>query len=228
MKRVFSTTVAAVALAVGFSAPSHASLMLSLSDGTTSVTITDGLIGDLNSAAGAVTFIGAVGSFVTNVATAISYPMLGSPLFPAIDLNSVDVTSSNGGTLTISMTDTGFIGSGGLTNFASSVGGTTTAGTIKLDTFLDCSNSAFGTATPLTSQSFSGPAFSGGAGTTVAGCGGAYSLTQTFTLNLPGGGTVFSGDAHLAVPEPSALASFGVGLLMLAGFGWAYRRRNSF
>jgi len=225
MKKALLTAAASMAMVGGFVAPSHASLMLSLSDGTTSVTIADGFIGDANPAAGAVTFIGSIGNFVTNVATAISYPMLGSPLFPAIDLNSVDVTSSNGGTLTISMTDTGFIGSGGPTNFASSVGGTTTAGTIKLDTFLDCGNSAFGTTTPLTSQSFNTPAFSGGAGTVVAGCGGAYSLTQTFTLTLPGGGTVFSGDAHLAVPEPSTLASLGAGLLFLAGFGW--RRRNN-
>jgi hypothetical protein len=171
-------------------------------------------------------FNGALGAFITNVATALAAPILGSVFQPILDLNSVDVAnrSGSGGTLTISMTDTDFLGSGGIARFLNSIGGTlSNNGSMSIDTYLDCSNAAFGQGIHLTSQSFGSGAFSGEKSTDVNACNGAYSLTQIATINLDAGG-FYSGDSTLAIPEPSTLASFGAGLLFLFGFGWLRRR----
>src|SRR5579863_7266215 len=63
MKGTFYAGVAAAALLVGFAAPSHAMLILKVSDGTTTDTITD------LSNSGAAMFNGAIGAFSFNVVT---------------------------------------------------------------------------------------------------------------------------------------------------------------
>lgn len=222
VRKVFLTAVAAAALMTGLAQPSHASLMLRLSDGTTTETLTD------SANSGFLLFTNALGAFTTNVTTALSAPILGSAFQPILDLNTIDIANaaSSGGTLTISMTDTDFLGAGGIANFLSTIGGTLSAGSLNLSTFMDCGNSAFAETTSLTSQNFSSTPFSGSANSLTPACSGAYSLTQILTLNLPGG-SFFSGDATLAVPEPSTIATLGAGILFLAGFGWVERRRNS-
>jgi hypothetical protein len=221
VRRVLLTGAATVALVTGLAQPSHATLMLSLSDGITTQTLTD--VGGT----GMLIFNNALGAFTTNVTTALSTPVLGSIFQPILDLNSIDVANraTSGGTLTLAMTDTDFVGSATLTQFFSSIGGTLSAGSINYSTFLDCSNTAFGKGQALSSQSFTSTPFSGSETASAAGCNSPYSLTQIITLALPGGG-FFSGDATLAVPEPSTLASFGAGLALLIGAGWL-RRRNT-
>jgi hypothetical protein len=189
--------------------------MLEVSDGTTTQTAVG--------ASGIATFFGAIGNFAANVTTGISKPLIGSVFEPILDLNSIDVTSANaGGTLTISLTDTDFIGAGGIIQALSTIGGTLASGSLKVDTFLDCGNKAFGETTHLTSQTLTGNPFSGSANTFVNGCQGNYSVTQVAVLTLPGG-AIFSGDSMLAVPEPSTAAIFGIGLL---GLGLALRRKT--
>jgi hypothetical protein len=51
--------------------------------------------GDVNPMVGAVTFLGSVGTFLLNVGTGITKPILGSALNPSMDLNSVDVSSAS-------------------------------------------------------------------------------------------------------------------------------------
>lgn len=54
-------------------------LSIRLSDGgANTVTIDDNAAGDANSTLGAVTYIGPVGAFTTNVATGLSYPVPGT------------------------------------------------------------------------------------------------------------------------------------------------------
>ena len=222
MRKTLLAAAASVALLTGYAQPSHASLILKLSDGTTTDTVSD------IANTGSVTFNGALGIFGLNVATAIGAPILGSIFQPIIDLNSVDVAnrSSGGGTLTISMTDTGFLGSGGFARWLNSIGGTLSTGaSMTIDTYLDCSNAAFGKGTHLTSQSFSAGSFSGDAYSASSSCNGSYSLTEVATINLLSGG-MYSGDSTLAIPEPSTLASFGAGLMLLFGFGWLRRHRT--
>lgn len=215
MKNALCAATAAVALLVGASQPSHATLMLELSDGIHAPQFATDLDGD-----GAVTFSGAIGAFMFNVTTGISTPMIGTVSQPILDLNSVDVTSGQGGgTLTLTLTDGGYSGSGGIVHFLDSVGGTLTGGgTYSVSSSMGCG----GQTTALTSQTFSGSSFSGGQDAYVNGCNGTYSLTQLAVLQLPGG-AMFSGDASLAVPEPSTLALFGAGLL---GLGIALRRKR--
>ena len=188
--------------------------MLELSDGTT----TETAVG----VSGIATFFGAIGNFAANVTTGVSKPLIGSVFQPILDLNSIDVSANAGGKLTISLTDTDFIGAGGIIQALSTIGGTLASGSLKVDTFLDCGNNAFGETTHLTSQTLSGNPFSGSANAFVNGCQGNYSVTQVAVLTLPGG-AIFSGDSMLAVPEPSTAAIFGIGLL---GLGLALRRKT--
>jgi len=221
MKSTFYAGVAAAALLVGFAAPSHAMLILKVSDGTTTDTLTD--LGNT----GALTFSGAVGAFGFNVITGTSTPMIGTATLPILDLNSVDITSrgGSGGTLTFQLTDTEYIGGIGTTHFLESVGGTLggTGSSYSVSTFMDCGNTAFGTGTELTSQTFTGSSFSGNQNAYATSCLGNYSLTQLASLTLPGG-AIYSGDSNLSVPEPSTIALFGAGLL---GLGFAMRRKGS-
>jgi len=170
---------------------------------------------------GAVTFIGSIGAFSFNVTTGTSAPLSGTLTQPILDLNSIDVSapSGGGGTLTFQLTDTDYAGVGGPVHFEESVGGTLSAGSYSVSSFMDCGDTAFAQTTALTSQSFSGPAFSASQGGTTTACSSNYSLTQLAVLTLPGG-AIFSGDSSLSIPEPSTLALFsGAGLLGLA-FGW--------
>lgn len=218
MNRALLTAAATVAVSLGAAQPGHATLMLEISDGTTTQALSD--LGNT----GIITFDSAIGAFSTNVTTAISKPIIGSAQQPDLDLNSVDVTNraSNGGTLTIQVTDTDFLGGSGIATFLNTIGGTQSAGTLGVNTYLDCGNTPFGQGTLLTSQNFSTTPFSGGASTFVNGCNGSYSLTQVLTLTMPGGAHV-SFDSDLALPEPATLALFGAGLI---GIGISARRRR--
>lgn len=220
MKSTFYASVAAAALLVGFAAPSRAMLILKVSDGITTDTLTD--VGNT----GAVTFAGALGAFSFNVVTGTSTPMIGTATSPVLDLNSVDITSrsGSGGTLTFKLTDTDYVGGTGITHFLDAVGGTLSGlgSSYSVTTFMDCGNTAFGQTTQLTSQAFTGSAFSGGQDAFVSSCPGNYSLTQLASLTLPGG-AIYSGDSNLSVPEPSTIALFGAGLL---GLGFALRRKG--
>src|SRR5579862_7501392 len=113
MKSTLFAGVAAAALLVGSAAPSHAMLMLTVSDGTTTDTVND-----LSNSGGA-TFMGAIGAFNFNVVTGTSMPLIGSAALPTLDLNSIDITSrgGSGGTLTFKLTDTDYIGVPGTTHF---------------------------------------------------------------------------------------------------------------
>lgn len=215
MSRIMVTAVASVALLLGFAQSSEATLMLSVTDGTTTETVVG--------SSGAATFTSSIGTFAANVTTGISKPLIGSALLPILDLNSVDVTSQSGGggQLSILLTDTDFIGLGGVIEALNTIGGTLSAGSFAVTTFLDCANTPFGQSTQLTSQSLSGNPLSGSASTFVNGCDGTYSLTQLAVLTMPGN-AIFSGDSMLAVPEPSTIAIFGIGLL---GLGLALRRK---
>lgn len=221
MKHLLKTLAVATVAGIGL-APVHAWAVptLELSSGGTTVTVTDGGAGDANPAAGAVTFVGSVGNFTINVSTGLTKPAIGSPSFPDMDLNSVN-SSTLGGTLTISFSETGFTASSVL---KSDVGGTT-QGTASFEVYADASNALFGQGTSVASFGpFSGGAFSDQSGGVVAPAG-PYSLTQIATIVHTRGpnAKTTSFDFQTTVPVPATLGLFGIGLV---GLGWLGRRRS--
>jgi hypothetical protein len=223
MKRLICGLLACVIM-VAANRPCAASLQLMLDDGVNpSITVIDGMAGDINPIAGVVTWIGSIGVWTANVSTGMGAPILGSLTFPELDLNSVN-NSSAGGMLTLKLTQTDNTGT--LPGIQAAVGGTLDmGGTIDYKTYVNSSNLPFDTSGgALTSQIFTGsPAFSGIAGSAVVGITAPYSLTQIVKITHTSDG-VTSFDAKLdPLPEPTTALIWGG--LALAGFGaWRTRR----
>ena len=192
--------------------------------GGASATISDGGAGDVNGAAGAVTFVNGLGSdWFVNVTTGLSKPILGAANAPELDISSVNVSAMPGaGWLDIELTDTGFTPTAGAL-FLAAIGGTT-AGSISYQTYLDSGNTEFAKTTALTSIGGVGPAFSA---TTYSVLTSAvtYSLTLVVRITHTGSSTIqaSSFDALLKVPEPGTLLLLGSGML---AFAMVTRRRR--
>jgi len=175
--------------------------------------------GDSDPTTGVVMYSGGFGSFLVNVTTGLSKPLLSAP-GSMFDLNSVNVSGGTG-TLTIGLTDTDFLrGGAGFLNF--NIGGTTD-GTVSAQAYMDATNAEFGTGTLMGSMSASGSAFAYSSAGTVVNTTDPYSLTLIATVTHVGLGDISSFDAAV-VPEPSILALMSVGLV---GLGFAGRRKQA-
>lgn len=206
MKTLLKPTLAALT-AVAFSVTSYAYPTLTISDGTTTVVVNDNSAGgpgtlddDVNAAAGAVTFIGAVGVFTINVDTGLTKPVIGSTTDPHMDLNFV--TSATGaGTLTLTFEDNNFSYIGGLLD---QIGGTLSgpAGSTVSDVILKNGN----TVTSL--GPFAPGAYSGSTSAGISLVPGDVLALQV-VINMTGPGTA-SGDKE-GIPVPDG----GTTLLLL-------------
>lgn len=159
---------------------------------------------------GLVLFNGALGSWLVNVTTGLTNPIIGSDSVDEIDLNSVNVSGGTG-TLTITLTRTGLERSP--SQWTANLGGTT-SGTIDFATLLN--------GVAISEYSASTAGFSDSDGGQIDELE-PYSLSLVATLNHAGANQVSSFDYHVKVPEPSTLALLGSGLLLA---GWAGRRRS--
>ena len=116
MKKLLTVTAMFLMVAVGAFPPAAcATPTLWLWDGINSpIIVVDGGSLDRNPEAGAVTYIGAVGTnWKINVTTGITTPAMGSPSSPSMDLNSVDQDKITGvGHLTLMFSEIGYILSG--------------------------------------------------------------------------------------------------------------------
>jgi hypothetical protein len=199
----------------------NATLALKISDGTTTITVEDGGSGDANSAVGAVTYIGAIGNWYSNVSTGIVGGT--NPSF-VIDFNSIN-TSSSAGALTLQFSETGLtLGGYGSIPMSGGIGGTTT-GTVSYALYADATNALFGhQQTVFSGGSLSGtPSFSqdnsGSADLT-----GSFSLTQWVQIAHTGAGSTSFDFQVDPIPEPGTLALLSLGLL---GAGIVSRRRKT-
>ncbi|MGA1865754.1 MAG: LPXTG cell wall anchor domain-containing protein [bacterium] len=226
VKRIFIMAIMVV-VALSLIAPNtYAIPTLQLTDPMAGlpVIVQDGSPLDLNPIVGAVTYVGTVpssgiGTWNLNVTTGVTKPEIGDSVQMSMDLNSIDATSVNGGTLIIQFSDDNF--GPGTGSFITEIGGTLGGGpgsSLVYNTYLDTGNILFGEGTPLTSQTFnSSPFLPAFASASVGSFAAPASLTQKVTIvHTRQGLTSF--DATLnSVPEPSsALLLLG---LLLGGIG---------
>lgn len=211
-----------LALLIGIQPVSYATpLGISLFDGTTMVTVYDGGGSDLDATDGSVAYIGAVGNWSVNITSAVTYPALGSTSAPVLDLNSLNITSTGGGTLQVSASALGytFAPSGAIFN----IGGTT-IGTVEAEAYSGA-NSYFAQDNQLGSTlSFTPGAFSGSTSGGVPASPNPYSLSIFVDITHTGAGnSSFDAEARV-IPEPATMLLLGSGLL---GIGVFARRRFS-
>jgi len=207
---------------------------LELSDGVNPVvTVYDNLAGDFNSIVGVIEFNGVLGTWSVNVTTGISYPVLGSQVYPQIDLNSVNVSTSGAGTLKIDAMALNFTAPGpGALDLE--VGGTT-HGTVLLNEYYNAGAPvAFNTQgnlslppLPLAGNvkiAWVGPlgpvAFAATDEGLLPAFNGPYALTLEAVITHGAGVTITSFDAETKgtqVPEPGIMILLGISMMSLAG-----------
>jgi len=111
--------------ALATSKPADA-LAITLSDGSSTISVGDNTFGDINPLSGIITVTGAFGAFDINVITGLSNPVLGSSTQPTMDLSQVSVNYYGGsGSLTVSLSDNNFsLAQPGAAVVTSQIGGT--------------------------------------------------------------------------------------------------------
>jgi hypothetical protein len=228
MKRRFLLGLLGLAAMTIPLSPAYAIPTLSISDGTTTIVVTDNASGDLaSSVAGTIMWTGAIGNWYLSVDTGLTKPVLGSASDPQIFLSTADLTGrlgpggsgyiypSSGGTLTIQFSETGFTAAESLA-FLVNVNGNT-SGNVSAATYAGSGNDLFQKDIALDNRFFTVGAFSG-SGSSGSFTDTLYSLTEVITITHGTGLLSTNLNVQVAstpVPEPSTLLLLGSGLVPL-------------
>jgi hypothetical protein len=188
LRRLIVPALAIVALALASAPSARAVPTITISDGKKKDTRT------FTDASGLMSFSGSIGKFVLSISTT---PASGLAMLPSFSLNSLTYGGGKkGGTLTISISDTSVHPNDG--SIASQINGQTT-GTVSYSTFADTSNSLFGKGQLLGSQGGLKGAFNIN-GSAIVASQNAFSLTETFVIQLGKGGSTHFGATVLDPP----------------------------
>ena len=227
-----NAAILGVALALAATSVSQAVPTIRITDGFTTVTVSDGGVGDGSAIAGFVQYSPPAGTFAgwsVILSGGITKPVIGSVTAPELDLTwQIARTAGAGnGTLTVLFSENGFnLATVGSAQTASGgTLGTSAANSATIRTYYAGNNVELNQASLLTSQVFNGP---NSFGQSAFGAVPA-DPTVAFTVRLDlvqAGGQITSGDIHLFVnaPEGGSMVTFlGTALLALGAF--AARRK---
>jgi len=195
--------------------PAYATIEIKITDGTTSVDVLDGSALDSCPAANCVTFNGAIGDWNVNVDTGTSMGA-SAPNIMDLNFNGHHTASATSTTLTITLSDNGFIpASPGFTDLVN--GNQTAGGTTTATLFGGNSNTKFDTTQKIGSVlTFTTATISAADGGSAATSVSPYSLTQVLTLTYGTAAGQTTGDwAVQGVPEPASVTLLGGVLLAI-------------
>jgi hypothetical protein len=189
---IAATALAGVVALAAF--PAEATVILNVGG----VSIADNGPSDANPVLGQITNVGSPPGFTVTVNTGSTTSL------PSIDINNTDITSTGLATLVVSFTETGLTSAGAknwLTKFTGSWSGGPAS--VELQTYVDMSNTPFGTGTLLADLTSSSGFFA--LSSSKSAGSGLFSVTEILTINAGAANELFSLDGLVAdAPEPAS------------------------